>query len=191
MKPRKEIGAFLASVLAGTLCCSSCSDNQELNKAGAFPALTIEPNIAVGTIKAGMHVKDVVAQMGEPERRTANALEYTHLGFAVMPSPDGVVQVVMCGDVTGLRGPLVKAFTGKTKEGIGLGSTKDELLKAYGEPNSAEKLRGGAESIRYDNLGMTFTLEGGKVYHMIVRLQGPPVPDRTVSLEPATATSQK
>ncbi len=138
-----------------------------------------------------MRIQDVVAQLGEPERRTANALEYTHLGFAVMPSPDSIVQVVMCGDVTGINGPLVKAFTGRTKEGIGLSSTREDLLNAYGEPSSTEKLRGGMESIRYNSLGMTFTLEGGKVYHMIIRLQGRAEPDRTVTLEPVPGTSQR
>jgi hypothetical protein len=88
-----------------------------------------------------------------------------------MPSPDGIVQVVMCGDVTGLNGPLVKAFTGRTKEGVGLGSAREEVLKAYGQPTVEEKLRGNTESFRYDPLGITFTLENGKVYHMIVRLR--------------------
>jgi hypothetical protein len=119
-----------------------------------------------------MRTEDVIKQLGEPQRRTANAIEYTSMGFAVMPGPNAIVQVVMCGDVTGLNGPLVKAFTGHTKEGIGLGSRREDLLKAYGEPTSAEKLRGNAESLRYDPLGITFTLESGKVYHMIVRLGG-------------------
>jgi hypothetical protein len=146
--------------------------------------MLIEPNLAVGKVKAGMHIEEVIAQLGQPQRRSANALEYTNLGFAVMPGQDGVVQVVMCGDVTGLRGPLVKAFTGRTKEGIGLNSTRAEIVKAYGEPSSSENLPGGTESLRYNPLGITFTLEAGKAYHMIVRLPGSQAPDRSVTLEP-------
>jgi hypothetical protein len=138
-----------------------------------------------------MRLEEVIAQLGEPQRRTANALEYTRLGFAVMPGPGGTVEVVMCGDVTGLGGPLVAAFTGRTKEGIGMNSTREDVLKAYGEPTSAEKFRGGMESLQYAPLGITFTLEGGKVYHMIVRLRGAPEPDRTVTLEPIPGTTQK
>jgi hypothetical protein len=141
----------------------------------------------VGKVRAGMTIQDVVAQLGKPQRQTANALEYTSLGFAVMPGTDGTVNVVMCGDVTGINGPLVKAFTGRTKEGIGLNSSRADLLKAYGEPTSSEKLMGGTESVRYDPLGITFTLEGSKVYHMIVRLAAikePDQPDRSVTLEP-------
>jgi hypothetical protein len=137
-----------------------------------------------------MRIADVVAQLGEPQRRTANSLEYTSLGFAVMPGPDGIVQVVMCGDVTGINGPLVKAFTGRTKEGVGLKSTREEVIKAYGQPTFSEHMRGGTESLRYDPLGITFTLEADKVYHMIVRLPGnEELP--TITLEPAPPTTQK
>ena len=167
------------------ICCVSCSEDSE--KQQNAPIL-IQPNVSVGKIHAGMRVQDVIAQLGEPKRRTANALEYTPLGFAVMPNRDGIVQVVMCGDVTGLSGPLVKAFTGRTKEGIGLTSTREELLKTFGEPTSDQKMMGGAESIRYDSLGMTFTLESDKIYHMIVRLGVvEKEPDRTVTLEPGPA----
>lgn len=131
--------------------------------------MDIEPKVRVGTIKTGMTAEQVVAQFGAPQRTTANALEYTRLGFAVMPVA-GAVQVVMCGDVTGANGPLVKAFTGRTKEGIGLTSTRQEVIRAYGEPTSDEKFPGGRESLRYDSLGITFSLEAGKVHHMIIRL---------------------
>ena len=153
--------------------------------------MVIEPNVAVGKIRTGMLIQDVISQLGEPQRRTANSLEYTRLGFAVMPAPDGIVKVVMCGDVTGINGPLVKAFSGRTKEGIGLNSTRDELIKAYGEPSSGEKLVGGTESLRYNPLGITFTLEGGRIYHMIVRLRGTQEPDRSVTIELAPGNTPR
>jgi hypothetical protein len=191
MKPRIMTGALWASLLAGILWGVSCSDRADHAAGNSNIPLSIEPNVAVGPVRAGMRVQELVAKLGEPDRRTANALEYTRLGFAVMPGPEGSVHVVMCGDVTGINGPLVKAFTGRTRDGIGLGSTREDLVKAYGEPTASEKLRGGTESIRYDPLGITFTLEAGKVYHMIVRLQGAQDPDRTVSLEPFSNTNQR
>jgi hypothetical protein len=179
MKPRIMIGALLASLLAGIFCWVGCSDRADQAASNSSLPLTIEPGVAVGPVHAGMRMQDVVAKLGEPERRTANALEYTHRGFAVMPGSDGTARVVMCGDVTGFNRPL------------GLGSTRADLLKAYGEPTSSEKLPGGTESIRYNPMGMTFTLEAGKVYHMIVRLQGAPEPDWTVSLETLSNANQK
>jgi hypothetical protein len=184
-------GALWAGLLVGILCGVSCSDRADHAAGNSNITLTIEPNVAVGPVRAGMRVQELVAKLGEPDRRTANALEYTHLGFAVMPGPEGAVHVVMCGDVTGINGPLVKAFTGRTRDGIGLGSTREDLVRAYGEPTASEKLRGGTESIRYDPLGITFTLEAGRVYHMIVRLPSAQDPDRTVSLEPFSNTNQR
>ena len=182
---------LLFAALALALCCFGCSpDSHQLSPSENVPML-IEPRVAVGKIRVGMRAEEVVALLGQPQRRTANALEYTPLGFAVMPGPDGIVQVVMCGDVTGINGPLVKAFTGRTKEGIGLRSTREELLKAYGEPSLSEKMRGGTESLRYDSLGITFTLEGDKVYHMIVRLGTPPEQPATVNLDPPPPATSK
>ncbi|MRR36893.1 hypothetical protein EG829_19970 [bacterium] len=45
-------------------------------------------------------------------------------------------------------------------------------MKAYGEPSDREGFKGRLESISYDRLGMTFTLENGMVHHIIVRLRG-------------------
>src|SRR5579859_4931238 len=114
MKASRRLGLLLVLSVSAMLCCLSCSE--QANQAPNAPML-IEPKVAVGRVRAGMRVEDVVAQLGDPQRRTANALEYTRLGFAVMQGPDGTVQVVMCGDVTGINGPLVKAFTGRTPQG--------------------------------------------------------------------------
>ncbi len=152
--------------------------------------MLIEPKVAVGPVRAGIKTQEVIAKLGEPQRRTANSLEYTKLGFAVMPDPEGTIRVVLCGDVTGINGPLVSAFSGRTREGIGLNSTRQDLIKAYGEPTSSEKFVGSTESLRYDSLGITFTLEAGKVYHMIVRLGDSPATDHSVSVELAPAPAQ-
>ena len=191
MKRHFLAGPCLGLAVVLGLVLVGCSDESPTDGPEAKGPILIEPNLAVGKVRAGMHVEEVIAQLGQPQRRTANALEYTRLGFAVMPGQDGVVQVVMCGDVIGLSGPLVKAFTGRTKEGIGLNSKREEIVKSYGEPSSSEKLPGGTESLKYNQLGITFTLEAGKVYHMIVRLPGSQAPDRSVSLEPPPLSTPK
>src|SRR5438477_109349 len=155
---KTKCGLVWAFALAALLL-ASCQD-QEQNSSSTEPQL-IEPGVSVGKVRAGMTVDQVRAELGAPQFTTANALEYTRLGFAVMPGADGVVQVVMCGDVTGNNGPLIKRFRARTKEGIGLGSSRDELIKAYGEPSTDQKFAGNRESIRYDSLGITFSLESG------------------------------
>ena len=183
MKPN---GMILGLIALNLIVLSGCSDHSVQESSETRPPMVIEPNLNVGNIYSGMTVQQVITQLGEPQRRTANSLEYTRLGLAVMPGPDGLVKVVMCGDVTGINGPFAKTFTGRTKAGIGMYSTRDDVLKAYGEPTEARKMVGGLESLYYQPLGITFTLEGGKVHHMIVRLGGPQEPDRTVSLAPAS-----
>jgi hypothetical protein len=157
---------------------SACTEQSggESEVAGSTDALLIEPNAAVGPIRAGMSTQQLVAAIGEPTRRTANALIYPKLGLAVMPGADGTAQVVMCGDVTGLQGPFVKAFRGKTSEGLGMESSREEIIKALGEPTETETFGGGQEALRYANQGITFTLQRGKVHHMIVRLYATPTP---------------
>jgi len=183
--------AILAVILAVGPGCSQNPSELANGTSGTNATLLIEPNIAVGPVHAGMTVAQVIAELGEPQRKPSNSLEYTRLGFAVMPGRDGKVQVVMCGDVTGINGPFAKAFTGRTKEGIGMFSTRDEIIRAYGHPTASEKMRGGLESLQYEPLGITFTLEAGKVHHIIVRLRGPQQPDRSVTLVPAPEPPRK
>jgi hypothetical protein len=181
----------VAPLLIAGYGCSDKSNEATIGVAGTNANLVIEPNSAVGPVHAGMTVTQVIAVLGEPQRRTSNSLEYTRLGLAVMPGPGEIVQVVMCGDVMGINGPFAKAFTGRTKEGIGMFSTREEVIHAFGEPTVDKKMRGGLESLQYASLGMTLTLEAGKVHHMIVRLRGPQQPDRTVTLVPSTDTEGK
>lgn len=183
-------GAALAALLAAA-GCSQAPEPTVSATAGTNATILIEPNVAVGAIRAGMTVQQVVRALGEPARRTANALEYPAQGLAVMPGPDGLIKVVMCGDVTGLNGPFVAAFTGRTKEGIGMKSTRAEITKAYGDPEKSEKMRLGLESLTYSPLGITFTLENDRVHHMIVRLGGAQETTPTITVEPATAPAVK
>src|SRR6266853_3880531 len=185
MKEKSISWSKVASTLAVLVFLTACSDNSNQCDSAPQPGdpPRIEPNVRVGKVVAAMTLKQLVTQLGEPQRRTAKALEYTQLGFAVVPDSNGVVSIFMCGDVTGVHGPFVKAFTGRTKEGMGMLSTRDELIKAYGEPTESEKFIGGIESLQYAPLGITFTLERGRVHHMIVRLHTQES-DRTVNLAP-------
>jgi hypothetical protein len=168
---------------AWLICCPGCSDDAGGSTSQNQPPIAIEPRVSVGKIHTGMTEDQVLAELGKPDRRTPRTLEYTRLGFAVMPNSNKVIEIVLCGDVTGIDGPLVKAFNGRTKEGIGMNSTREEVVKALGEPTSSEKFIAGIESLQYVNQGITLTLERSKVHHMIVRL-GQPETDRTVNLVP-------
>lgn len=182
-------GAALACV--ASLFIAGCSENSASKAAASSEQIVIEPHVAVGKVHAGMTIPQVIAQLGEPERKTSSAVEYTSLGFAVMPNSNGTVATVLCGDVTGVNGPLVRVFKGRTKEGVGMLSTRAEVVQAYGEPTADQKFRGNLESMQYPAQGLTFTLEGGKVHHMIVRLGQTADQPRTINIETTPASEQK
>jgi len=165
---------------------NGCSKSETPDSASSFKpteAISIEPGICVGDIRKGMTLSAIIGKLGEPDRhsRSSNILEYAHLGLGVIASSkDNIVRVVMCGDASGLpNSQLVKAFTGRTKEGIGMGSKREDVIKAYGEtkdtvplPPGQENLPG-RETLVYKNLGLTFSLADGKVHHIIVDFRIP------------------
>lgn len=190
MATRVGSSCLLFAVILCAGGCSQESDSSALSQSQTNAPSLIEPHASVGKVRAGMTVAQVKKELGPPQRTTPNSLQYPSLGFAVMPDADGVIQVVMCGDVTGIGGPYAKAFNGRTKEGIGMFSTREQLVAAYGPPDTSERSMGGVESMRYSALGINFTLERGKIYHMVVRLvenpqpQSPPDNAVTIDLKP-------
>ena len=163
---------------------TGCSQEPASNSQVQTGPVLIEPRVSVGKVRAGMTSQQVLNELGQPDRKTGAALEYSSLGFAVIPGSNGIVAAVMCGDVTGLSGPFVSAFKGHTKQGIGMRSSREEVLQAYGEPALSEKFPRALESLQYPALGLTFTLEAGRVHHIIVRLGTTTETNRTVTLEP-------
>src|SRR5258708_21091102 len=73
-----------ASTLAILFLFTGCSEKSDQPVASPGTPLTIVPNTSVAGIHAGMTLQQVVAALGEPQRRTASALEYPRLGLAVI-----------------------------------------------------------------------------------------------------------
>lgn len=122
-----------------------------------------------------MTMRQVVAELGEPEQNRDGVLEYQSLGFAVLPAKGGLVGSVLCVDSEN-RGPSAKPFAGRTKEGIGIGSSRADVVSAYGEPTTTETLRGSpaSETMRYKPLGLDFKVRDGKAHSIAVFLKPTP-----------------
>src|SRR6185369_15371035 len=93
------------------------------------------------------------------------------LGMSVGQTRKGVA-VVFCGSSM-LAYPGVKKFKGRTKEGIGMFSTRESTIKAFGPPTSAQPSNNKQELLKYRNLGLEFSLEDGKVYNILVDFRVP------------------
>ncbi|HEY3857863.1 MAG TPA: hypothetical protein VGO67_26050 [Verrucomicrobiae bacterium] len=130
----------------------------------------IVPGESVGPLRRGMTSNEVVAILGQPERMQGKIMVYGKtFGLAIACKTPVGVAAVFCGDSSG-DDPGVKAFKCRTKEGIGMESTRAEIIKAFGQPTSAKSGDAGLhqEELVYQSLGLTLWLENGKVYNILV-----------------------
>jgi len=161
---------MVATVLAG-----GCSKRPAHGALTSSASIVIEPGVSIGPVHSGMTIQQVVAELGEPDQTKDSALEYLKLGFWVTPGKEGVVHIVLCVDAD-KDGPFTNAFAGRTKEGIGIGSSRADVISAYGEPTATESIDGkpGFEVLRYRPLGLVFEIGAGKVHSIAVIFKSTP-----------------
>ena len=136
-------------------------------------SMLIEPRVRVGKIRAGMTPDQIEQVLGRPKDKTLEGtLFYPELGFLVS-FRGGVVSVVNCETPAAMLFPDAKEFKGRTKEGVGMGSTRDELIKAFGQPSKVVNYRG-SEFLDYHERWLTFVLTDGKVQRIRIALQAMP-----------------
>ena len=157
---------LLASVSTLIVAQTKSADTNTTNYIATDDTLLITPHVSVGKVKSGMTEDEVIAALGQPERKQGEVLIYdTQLGLSVVCSQQKIVGAVFCG------GPV--DFRGRTKEGIGIGSSQSDLIKAYhGQPANWAK-QPDQDSVDYPSLGLNFTLRNGKVYNIVVNLRKP------------------
>ncbi|QEH31858.1 hypothetical protein OJF2_03250 [Aquisphaera giovannonii] len=157
----------------------------------AAPVLT--PLVGIGPARFGMTEAQVVKALGKPDRAsttgTMRLLSYYSRGFELMVLPEGRPKHGLFWAVAlGKHGFMLKLreFRGKTDRGIGLGATRDDVVKAYGPPDREHLSRNrdafkdaadpdkptGQAEMSYDRLQLSFTLWEGKVYQ--IRIMAPP-----------------
>ena len=114
--------------------------------AGSARQLDIKPKQGVGAIRFGSSVAQVRDVLGEPTKEkpmgaSAREMVYADFGLVLLVHNKlGVGDIQCCSNnfrYSAIYGVTMKTFPGKTKEGIGIGSTREELIAAYGEPTSS------------------------------------------------------
>jgi hypothetical protein len=158
---------MITLVIAIILVTSGCSKHK--------PQVLIEPNTGVDKVQKGMDKQQVEAAIGKPEQKKGMWWFYPHRGMIVAFGGNGVMFNIKC----------VSPFAGVTKEGIGIGSTRAELLATYGNPSeekhgqgagsgavvpaSAGSVSGGTfDDLWFASLGINFDLQNDKVTSFIV-----------------------
>jgi len=184
LKLKFAVGVGLAALLVGgtaTIALSGGKANTDTTSTQPEDPVLIVPGASVGKVLKGMTTNEVEAVLGKPDKWQGKIMVYSQklgmsLGMSVAQSKIGVV-VVFCGDSMP-QYPGVKKFKGRTKEGIGMESTRAEIIKAYGQPTSSktEEAYGNVlhEQLEYKPLGLMFTLESGKVFNIRVDFRNTP-----------------
>jgi hypothetical protein len=129
-------------------------------EAKAKPPVLIEPNMGVDGAQKGMNKNQVRAALGKPGKINGITWFYRRRGMFISFGDDGVIFNIKC----------VKPFAGTTKEGIGIGSTRAELVAAYGNPSEIQQFEHGDENLWFAPLGTSFYLENHKVTSIIVQM---------------------
>src|ERR1017187_8337955 len=154
-------------VVAAILITTGCSKQKTPTESQpaapevkAKPPVLIEPNAGVDKVQKGMNKDQVEAAIGKPEKINGKWWFYQQRGMIVAFGDNGVMFNIKC----------TSPFAGVTKEGIGIGSTKAELVAAYGTPSQAKQFDQGNENLWFSPIGISFDMENDKVTSFIVHL---------------------
>jgi hypothetical protein len=137
----------------------------------------IKPGESVGPIRLGMSREEVKEAVGEPESRKSLVWNYSSDGFTVTFSPEGTVKAVFGG----IGSPSVDSdsvpeyafrFKARTPEGIGIGSTLEEVLAGLGTP-SWETNNSGVKNLFYRQASLSVALWHDHVYNIALVTQKP------------------
>lgn len=166
MKKLKFVTWMATFAAASILIVTSCSKPNPSLKSKPLqvesqPPILVEPNARVDKVRRGMNEQEVEVALGQPEKKDRDTSFYLSQGIYASfnkEGKEGVVYNVKC----------VKPFAGVTKEGIGIGSTRAELIKAYGTPDQDQHFDHGDENLWFAPLATSFYLENDKITSFIV-----------------------
>lgn len=132
----------------------------------------IIPMVGVGPIKFGMTKDQVIAALGEPDVDEGGiALFYPKkMGLSFRLAPNKGVREISCwSKLHPIPFPDgMTTYAGKTKEGIGMDATRNEIITAYGEPDRTSS-RGPIEVLDYAKLNIQFSIVNNKLVSLRLR----------------------
>lgn len=126
--------------------------------------IVLKPGQGIGEVKFGMNRAEVIAILGEPESSMTSEyiLDYPSWGLQLQlvgHQQLGMLGIIKANSKSQHRNP----FPGQTEEGIKIGSTREEIIAAYGQPEKSIDSEQSASYLSYPWKGLTFRLLEGKL----------------------------
>lgn len=122
----------------------------------ATARVSVEPESLAG-LEVGAYNDEVPATWGAPATRSFQ-LEPAPTRLARYPN--GIVTVSLGDEIRLLA--ATRSYPGKTRAGIGIGQTRQDVEARYGPPTEVLPISGG-ENLVYASRGVTFSLQAGRV----------------------------
>jgi len=136
--------------------------------------MVIEPGVGIGPIKFGMTKEDLIKNLGEPDKIEGNGVGLNYVsskGLSFLVHPVRGVQAIDCWSKEyPFPFATITTFTGKTKEGIGMGASREQIEAAYERPDQVTT-QGPLTTLRYNKLQMHFMLMQGKL--VSIKMEAP------------------
>jgi hypothetical protein len=154
----------------GMLCLANLiSCNEKADEEASADELIIEPLVGIGPVNFGTSKEEVIKHFGQPDRVSADGTKLNYVasrGLSFTVDSELGLREIGCWS-EGMLPSRVTTFAGKTKEGIGIGASEEEIVAAYGQPDrTSTGSKGVIQNLHYDELQARFSLQEGKLMSM-------------------------
>lgn len=160
--------SLLTLCLVTLLSCAKKADTEN-----TVEELIIEPLVGIGPVRFGMSKDEVIKHFGWPDKTYSG--EETKLSYVASRGLSFTIhaelglQEISCWS-EGMLPSGITTFAGRTKDGIAIGATQEEIVAAYGQPDrTSTDSKGVIQNLDYDKLQIRFSLLEGKLRSMIMK----------------------
>jgi len=139
--------------------------------------MLVTPLVGIGKVRFGMSEEEVVKILGQPDKRKPRSLIYRPLGLSVTVHPK--LGVFSFGCFTKRAIPWwdrfsTNDFRGATKDGIRMGSSEGEIVRAFGKPDERDD-QGRQVDLTYETLGLWFLLLSDRMIQFSMMIPSQPI----------------
>jgi hypothetical protein len=124
-------------------------------------ALILTPRVGIGPVTFGMTYDQVAAALGPPDQRRGGQLNYFSRGLTLLVGGDDSLHFIAARAAASVPYSASRDFPGQTDKGIRIGSSRANVIAAYGEPT--EISRRDREELIYLPAWIRFEIEGDRV----------------------------